>query len=215
MTQIQRAEPADAKRLVSLVKGQGEKDASLLDVMQFAETMASSLNTFFESLDTSIYREFQGIASCIADMRAEIGKLQANDLTASHFPTAGEELDAIVKSTEEATNTIMGCAEEIMGADPADHNSYVTLVNDKVLMIFEACSFQDLTGQRISRVVDTLRHIEERVGRFANAIGAVDGEIELSDEEQARRQRAKDLILNGPQNKDKAIEQNIVDAIFD
>lgn len=215
MSEIQRAKPTEARHLVSLVKGEGDRDASLLDVMRFAETMATSLNTFFESLDTSLYREFQGIAACIAEMRDEIGKLQANDLTGAHIPNAGEELDAIVKATEEATNTIMGSAEEIMGADPSDHDAYAALVNEHILKIFEACSFQDLTGQRISRVVETLRHIEERVSHFADAIGAVDGEAELSEREQARQKRAKELILNGPQDKAKAIEQDVVDAIFD
>jgi chemotaxis protein CheZ len=35
-----------------------------------------------------------------------------------------------------------------------------------VVQIFEACNFQDLTGQRVSHVLETLKFVEEHVGRL-------------------------------------------------
>lgn len=214
MAKIEAQRKRNVGDLVSLLKDEQAKDVSLIDVMQFAEVMANSLHSFFETLDASLYKEFRDIASFIADMRSEIGKLQANDLRTSRIPRAGEELDAIVESTEQATHQIMESAETIMGADPDDHDSYVETVNEHIMKIFEACSFQDLTGQRISRVVETLTLIEDRVGRFAEAIGPVGDEDRTNEEESEREKRRRELLLHGPQNKGDAIEQNAVDALL-
>ena len=115
-------------------------------------------------------------------MRTEIGALQVNDLKNTRIPSAGEELGAIVKATEKATNTIMECAEALMGADASDPAAYKALVDEKMMIIFEACSFQDITGQRIAKVVETLQHIEQRVARFADVMQAKDLDGFLNDE---------------------------------
>jgi chemotaxis protein CheZ len=212
---------AQAKAKAKTPKGGGElknieisKDLSLLDIMKFAETMANQMQTFHEALDASLFREFREISRFISNMRSEIGRLQAHDLSETRIPRAGEELDAIVESTEEATNTIMESAEAIMSADPEDVKAYQDAVNEHIMKIFEACSFQDLTGQRISKVVEALQHVEERVNHFANAIGAFDDEEFLTDEEKAREERRKELILHGPQKKGEGIEQGDIDALL-
>ena len=150
-------------RLVSYLKETREQDVALTDVIALAEVTAQSLQTFFATLDTTFYRELRDIAAYINDMKAEIGALQANELKESRIPAAGQELGAIVKATEVATNTIMECAEAVMAADASHPAAYKTLVEEQMLLVFEACSFQDITGQRIAKVVDTLQHIEQRV----------------------------------------------------
>ncbi|MFY8154927.1 MAG: chemotaxis protein, partial [Hyphomicrobiales bacterium] len=72
----------------------------------------------------AIYRALREIASYITTMKEEIGALQPNDLKARRIPDAGRELDLIVQSTADATNTIMECAEAIMAADATDPNAY-------------------------------------------------------------------------------------------
>ncbi|MBZ0217195.1 MAG: protein phosphatase CheZ, partial [Fimbriimonadaceae bacterium] len=144
----------------------------------------------------------------------EIGQLQANDIKNAHIPGAGEELAAIISTTEDATDTIMSSAEAIMEADAVDSEAYQASVFDNVMKIMEACSFQDLTGQRISKVVETLEYIEDRISRFADAIGERDGTAQLSEEEIAREKRRKELLLNGPQAKEEAIAQSVVDDMF-
>jgi chemotaxis protein CheZ len=193
---------------------QKENDVSLSDVMHFAESMAKSMDSYFGSVDKKIYREFCEIGDSIAKMRNDIGQLQPNDLKNAHIPRAGDELAAIVSTTEEATETIMSGAEAIMEADSENPEAYQEVVFEQVMKIMEACSFQDLTGQRISKVVETLEHIEQRISSFAAAIGDVDGEVMLSEEDTEREQRRKDLILNGPQSQKDAIAQSAVDDMF-
>lgn len=189
-------------------------DISLIDVLTLAETSIRSMKTFIDSLDSTIYREFRDIAEYIQNTKKEIGHLQANDMRSKRIPEAGAALSAVVSSTEEATTKIMECAEAILDADDSDFEAYKQLVNDKLMNIFEACSFQDLTGQRITKVVETLEYIDERVSRFAAAIGAEDSEAPLSDKEKKRRKRNKDQILNGPARDGEGVSQDDIDALL-
>lgn len=191
-----------------------KEDISLVDVLTLAEASIRSMKSFIDSLDSKVYDEFREIAQYIQKTKSEIGHLQANDLRSKHIPEAGHELGAVVSSTEEATTKIMECAESILEADASDADAYQQLVNDKVMIIFEACSFQDLTGQRIAKVVETLEHIEARVARFAAAIGAEDIQGDASEKETKRNKRKKDLILNGPAKKGEGVSQDDVDALL-
>lgn len=191
-----------------------KEDISLVDVLTLAEASIHSMKSFIDSLDSKIYSEFREIAEYIQNTKSEIGHLQANDLRSKHIPEAGDELSAVVTSTEEATTQIMECAESLLEADSSDIKAYKQTVNDTMLTIFEACSFQDLTGQRIAKVVETLEHIESRVSRFAAAIGAEDNDGAATEKEQKRKKRKKDQILNGPAKKGEGVNQDDVDALF-
>lgn len=189
-------------------------DVALTDVMALAELMVGSMQDFFHSLDHSVYSELREIATYISRTKDEIRNLRANDIKDNHIPVAGLELDAIVRSTEAATNTIMEQAELIMSADSSDAEAYGTTVNDAVMQIFEACSFQDLTGQRISKIVETLAFIDSRVARFAEVIGEQENEGTLSEEETAREKRKAELLLNGPQMEGEGVDQDAVDSLL-
>jgi chemotaxis protein CheZ len=186
--------------------------ATFKDVVALAEITADSMQAFFASVDRSVYGELREIADYIVTMRQEIGLLQASDLKDNRLPKAGEHLGAIVEATEEATNAIMESAEAILEADAADPVAYKALVDEKVMAIFEACSFQDLTGQRIARIVETLANIEARVARFAAAVDVGGADAPLAETEREARERA--LLLNGPQARGVAIDQNDIDALM-
>jgi len=84
-----------------------------------------------------------------------------------------QELEAVTGGSAQATQKILAAAEEI---DQIANNLAAALkgrleqglaldISDLVIRIFEACNFQDVTGQRISKVMATLT-IEDRVGRM-------------------------------------------------
>jgi chemotaxis protein CheZ len=203
-------QPFDRVRAYVDAKREGEPTFS--DVVALAEITAESMQSFFASIDRAIYSELRDIADYITNMRSEIVQLRAGELKTERLPKAGEHLGAIVVATEEATNSIMEAAEAMLAAEGEDEATYKALVNDKVMAIFEACSFQDITGQRIARVIETLEHIEKRIGRFAAAVKS--GDPDSPAEEDAREKRARELLLNGPQDKGVAIVQTDVDALF-
>jgi chemotaxis protein CheZ len=198
----------------SYARKQQTGEPNFAEVMKLAALAAESMQSFCESMDATTYRELRDIANYIETMKAELGVFQVNDLKESRIPAAGQELDAIIKATEDATNTIMESAEALMSADTKDPKAYQSLVNDHVMKIFEACSFQDITGQRVAKVVETLQMIEARVGRFAEAVNAKDVAGFLDEREATRAKRAEKLMLNGPQLAGKGIDQQKVDDMF-
>lgn len=188
-------------------------DVSLNDVMHLAEVMSGSMHDFLTTVQPAVTEELTMIAREISRMKTEITALRANDMKTSRIPEAGRELDAIVEATETATNSIMEAAEEIMCADPSDAAAYQELVSGKMIEIFEACTFQDITGQRISKVVSTLNYIDERVSAFVDKLRIPEG-MEMPAEETAEERRARELILHGPQHEGEGVSQNDIDALL-
>lgn len=207
-------DPNRVEEIAQYLKKCRTGDVALKDVMVLAELMVGSMQSFFEALDSSVYSELREIADYISDTRDEIRNLQANDIKNNRIPEAGKELDAIVQSTEEATNSIMEQAERLIAADTSDVEAYKGEVNDAVMKIFESCSFQDLTGQRISKVVETLDFIDHRISRLADVIGGSDTEGALTMLEAAREERKENLLLHGPQSSEDAICQETVDSML-
>jgi chemotaxis protein CheZ len=207
------ADASHFDRLVEFLK-QKRENVTFHDIISLAEVAAQSLQSFFAAMDAKVYRELREIAGYIDSMRSEIGALQVNDLKNSRIPSAGEELGAIVQATEQATNTIMECAEALMGADASDPAAYKALVDEKMMIIFEACSFQDITGQRVSKVVSTLQHIEQRVARFADVMKVKDLEGFITEKERESNARKEKLLLNGPQLAGEGVDQSDVDKMF-
>ncbi len=198
--------------LVDNLRKQNTAALSLTDVASVTEVLIGTMNVFYKSIDTSIYRECRALSDYITNARKEIASLQPVDLESARIPRAGLELDAIVQQTEEATNTIMEAAEEIMGADTEDHEAYQATTMDAVMRIFEACSFQDITGQRISKVVQTLSHIEERVLELRSLMGVTEEDIqEAMDDDQPKGDEA---LLSGPALDGEGIDQNEVDELM-
>src|SRR5262249_3980404 len=184
------------------------------DVLALAEITAQSLQGLFETLDAGMYRELRGIADYIATMKAEIEALQFGEIKRTRIPAAGRELDAVVKATEAASNTIMECAEAVLAADAGDPVAFKATVEEKMLIVFEACAFQDIAGQRISKVLDTLAHIEARVARLASAMRGPDAGGYLNDGERTRAERRKRLLLPGPQTAAHGTDQDRNDGPF-
>ena len=200
--------------IISYIKTSMPGDVKLTDVMHLAQLMARSLDGVFRNIDATLYEEFQAIAGAIDHMKSEMGSLQANELTQNRIPLAGRELDAVVQATEGATHTIMESAEAIMAADPSDCETYTQIVNDNVMQIFEACSFQDITGQRISKVVETLQFIDNRVSRLIEKLRLEDGSVVLTEEEKARERRRDEEICHGPQLAGEGVDQDEIDALL-
>ena len=132
------------------------------------------------------------------------------------------ELDAVVESAEHATQQILGAAEDI---EDAANNLSASLKNqqekalaldiqDSVLRIFEACNFQDLTGQRIAKVLTTLKFVEERVATMIEIWGGIDAFKTYAAQAEGEIDRNK--MLHGPklEGDEGHVSQEDIDAIF-
>lgn len=205
--------PGKIADLVDLLRKQEHANISLADVASVTEVLIATMQSYFQSIDTEIYRECRTMSEYIVNARHEIATLQPKDLEHDRIPRAGMELDAIVQQTEEATNTIMESAETIMAADSSDGETYHRVVEENLLKIFEACSFQDITGQRISKVVETLNYVEERVQELRKLLGVTDEDIRkaMSRDEVVEGEQA---LMRGPSLQGEGIQQDEIDALM-
>jgi chemotaxis protein CheZ len=102
----------------------------------------------------------------LAAVHDQIARLVA--IPAASTRNSGIELEAVVQATEAAANTIMEAAEAIQdwidggSRDPGAIESLATRVG----AIFAACSFQDITGQRIRRAIQHLEQVEALLARY-------------------------------------------------
>lgn len=199
------------ERLVDHLRTDESRDITIGDVAGVTEVLLSTMQRYFNSLDLSIYDEFRSLTDHIKKAREEIAQVRPNDLKQEKIPRAGAELEAIVQATETATGTIMDAAEEIMSADTTDPEVYQQAVNDACMRIFEACSFQDITGQRITKVVSTLTFIEERLNTLQVAWGP---QIDDSEPSNVVDEEDESVLLNGPALAGEGIEQDDIDRLM-
>ncbi len=123
---------------------------------------------------------------------------------------ATDELDAIVRHSEQATHSIMDAAEQIENLIGALDDTTKGKVFSQITRIFEACSFQDITGQRVTKVVQTLKHIEAKVGDLVRLYDDGTPAANLPRAEKA----GDEGLMNGPQLPENAANQADIDALF-
>ncbi|MFP4097245.1 MAG: protein phosphatase CheZ [Alphaproteobacteria bacterium] len=163
----------------------------------------------------SILVQLRDLLLVIEETRHEISTLSPQELKGKHIATATDQLDAIIEATSEATGSIMDSCEVIqdkLGALEGEEVDVVNVdvINEEVMKIYEACSFQDITGQRISRVVATFRTIEEKIDHLVSVLG-----IKIKEyvpEEDGRE--GDERLLNGPQLPADAISQDDIDKLL-
>lgn len=180
----------------------------LVELLGLSKLMIESLESLIAGQDEELSREVNSIARHIERTQVELGQIPPSNATAAALPDADGDLREVVRSTETATHTILESAERIMSADAEDMDSYRQVVDEAVVSIFEACCFQDLTGQRIRRVVDTLSYINQHIGYVMNVI---EGGGQSIPKTPTREERG---LLGGPQPAGTAISQEEADSVF-
>lgn len=162
-------------------------------------------------------QELQEMSFYIQQTRAEIAALRPEEAENNRIMSATEELDAIVTSTERATNDILKAAERIsdtlMKVDRSGEFGLIANdVDNQAIEIMTACSFQDITGQRITKVINAMRYIEQRVNSMVEIWGVEPSAQLVGSESGDKRQDAH--LLNGPQKEGAGVSQSNVDALL-
>jgi len=212
--------PDHIEPLVDRLRSGDHLPIALPDVAAVTEVLMRSLESYFKSIDLTLYKECQDLADYIEDARSEISSLSPDGADSAGIPRAGQELDAIVEATESATDTIMQAAEDIMSCDHDDFDNYKEHVNTELMKIFEACSFQDITGQRISKVVKTLNHVEDRVSKLIAILGITNNDgtpkdaKPILDPDASPDAPSDEDLLNGPALAGEGIDQGEIDSLM-
>jgi len=209
------------------------------DLLEEIRTLTREVGELRGHVETSAPPAMETDEAALRDIRIEIARMvreigrAKSELAALKHPLAQEDrvqaahlqLETIVSTTEEATNTIMSATDEIedlvgrgKAMSPGD-TEMLNLFDDmsnKVITIIEACSFQDLTGQRITKVIETLRFIEQRVLAMIDIWGIEAFQaLPLDGEDEEVTSITGDENLSGPAMEGQGLSQSDIDALFD
>src|ERR1700736_4226710 len=168
--------------------------------------------------------ELDLIHDAINRTKREIAVLHGKSFDGNEMAKVTGELGAVVGGTEQATQQILEAAESIDQAasalakvtSPDQQKILSEEILERVVSIFEACNFQDLTGQRISKVTATMKFIENHIMIMMDIWGGVDAirshAPPIMDDRQANAR-----LLNGPKLDGDVghASQNDIDALFE
>ena len=168
--------------------------------------------------------ELDLIYDAINRTKREIAVLHGKSFSGEEMARVNGELGAVVGGTEEATQQILEAAEAIdqsasalMKVNSPDQQKLLSEeIQEKVVSIFEACNFQDLTGQRIKKVMTTMKFIENHITVMMDIWGGVDA-IKSHAPPIVDTREGDEKFLNGPKLDDDVghASQDDIDALFD
>lgn len=168
----------------------------------------------------TLKKELTGLFRYIQRVRQEIAAIYQPAEDEHRFNSIAEQLDAVVKATEKATDTIMAAMEtndslvmEIkkMVRDPAVA-AKLDKISENGAAVFEACSFQDITGQRINKVAKSLTYVETHVNLLINVWGK--DVVEKTEVKVDKEKSSDEKLLHGPQLAGKGVSQDEIDKLF-
>ncbi len=210
---------ASAKRAAGYGKPAAEaRTVDRAEIEAVVQSVVATLRGGMTAAELSLFAELEGLSRFIRHAKLEIAALRPDEIQDKHLPSATDELDAIVGSTAEATHTILDSVERIEKVCATLSGDAKTDIANAVTSIYEACNFQDITGQRIGKVVRTLKQIEAKVVGLVEAFGdeidrvaaANPGLVEATKDEAD----ADKALLNGPQLPGGGNTQADIDALF-
>ncbi|WP_236042325.1 protein phosphatase CheZ [Roseibium aggregatum] len=208
--------------LKSMIRKGGGGSQQAVDPQEMSEKFMSEFRKELSEA-AKLKVELDSIYEAIAQTKKEIATLHVTTGSKGEEMTrVTNELDAVVVGTEGATERILSAAEFIdetantlSGRVDRDDAGLTSDIQEQVVQIFEACNFQDLTGQRITKVVATLRFVEDRIIQMMDIWGGIETfkDIEVDEREVKEGDAA---LLNGPslESDVDVASQDDIDALF-
>jgi chemotaxis protein CheZ len=196
------------RKLTEIRAQQPEIEAEL--ITEVVRAVLSTVSYDLTAKESSLLREVEDLGRMIANTKSEIAALRVDDITHHDIPFATDELDAIVEHTAHATDAILESCEMLDEVSATVSGEPATKLQAATTKIYEACSFQDITGQRITKVVTTLKSIEGKVAHIVATFGT-----SASGKREATERIASDAdLLNGPQLPEHAMDQSDIDKLL-
>ena len=202
----------ELRALRSLVKPAEQVTAQMIDAYKAQIAEAAKLKGELDLIYDAINRTKQ-----------EIATVHVTGFEGPEMVRVTNELDAIVGGTEQATDRSSRTPRRstrwrttlVARLKDEQNHALVQDMQERVIKIFEACNFQDLTGQRITKVVGTLKFIETHIVRMMEIWGGLEAFKDIEAETIAARE-GDARLLNGPKIAGEAghASQDDIDALF-
>lgn len=199
------------------------------EVAEIKETSAATAtsttpSSLDEDAEMDIRMEIAQMVRVIGRAKTEIAAIKHPLASEDQVDIAASQLEAIVRTTEQATNDIMTATDatdvilkkiHALTIDDQDVQDHLEEAAAELITIIESCSFQDITGQRITEVIKTLRFIESKILSMIDLWGGLDAFQDLPKPAGPEAVSEEDGLLNGPAMEGQGLSQNDIDALFD
>ncbi len=167
--------------------------------------------------------ELQDLSDKIQRTMREVATIRHPMMENDRVQSAVDELGAIVAATEYATEQILTAAETIessfeprpaeAGGDSGPAAVGREAAIEAVTSIYEACNFQDITGQRITRVMTLLRDVDERLVAIIEHVGR-DHFVAEAKPPETKPAKGDEALLHGPASGGGGLQQSSIDSLF-
>ncbi len=204
------------QRVEALVEQTGGQ-VEVSDIAGVVTSIMQSWKGSFSLHELHVRDEIRDLLTYVQGAMRELADLRPRALSAREIPDASNQLDAIVAATEEAAEKMMDVAEEIealANTTGAANDDFLPRMTDIATRIYEASSFQDITGQRISKVMRILQHLEQKLGSLAETLGDEDTSDDAPAVDPLGEIDDPKALLHGPQLPTEANSQDDIDALL-
>jgi len=171
------------------------------DLRRFVDRRVAELSVEVHGATQLLGFSEENLSAQLGNLHEQMGRMLSppNDATRN----SGMELEAVVQTTEAAANQIMEAAEAISDCvrQVVPDKSAIQAISARIDAIFEACSFQDLTGQRLRRAIEHLQHMESTLTGILAPPGT---------EHEVFQPAPPTVVSNGAD-----VSQDDIDALFD
>ena len=167
--------------------------------------------------------ELGSVYEAVQHTKQEIAALVLTSFTNPELGRITRELSAVFGGSESATHRILQAGEEIEDAAKMLSASIKNIqdqdlardILDQVTSIIEACNFQDLAGQRITKVTAALKFIEEHILRLMQIWGGMEEFVDVKPAAKAELAQYPKLV-NGPKLEGDrgCVSQKEIDEMF-
>lgn len=220
---MMRSVTPELREWLDNLKADGDRQLSAAELAEIIENVVGTLHGSFvqsaEDVGQSASSDAASAKALSADATAAeaLTALSDFDKNGPAFANLTEEIDKIRTVTQDAAGAILAVTEDIEKFADDDDSTMQAAVFDITNAIYEACNFQDITGQRLTRIEEMLRHIELSVTSAMAVLGDADAterSAELSEVVEREDSRKEEHILHGPQDAGTANSQEEIDKIL-
>jgi chemotaxis protein CheZ len=178
-------------------------------IKELASTIATELLQEIKKNEPTIHEQMRKMMEGIQQTKREIAALRPKNLKDEDIPNATHSLDVIIQTSEEACASILSCAEDLNEVAEVMPQKLKDRLQEISIRILEASNFDDLNGQRIRKVIKTLKTIEEGMKNLLIALGDTLPEVEPVE---AAPPEAR--LMQGPQDPGQATSQEEIDRLL-
>jgi len=229
---VAKGDVSDIEKILSVISpvdtGADQADNEGKTTIEVSDNMLDGLKEIMTSIN-----EFKKSTSEKLD--ESLAKMSDDSI-----PEASDQLQAIVTATEKATNTIMDVTEEMQESNMQinkemtkihemkeklerglvgvinviDSMSDISKKNDsQLIQIMEALSFQDITGQRINKIVDIVSKMDSNIKEIILDLGLkIKKQDKSTDPETIKKGEELLAMMKGPQ--EGGVNQSEVDDLI-